>query len=106
VLPTRYEGLGRVLVEAALAGAPIVTTTIGPPAEAVMPGKTALMVPPDDPKALAGAIGALLDQPRMAQAMGERGRQFARQQFDYEKMMDAVVALWRRALGKQSGTGP
>lgn len=103
VLPTRYEGLGRVLVEAALAGVPIVTTSIGPTSEAVLPGKSALMVPPNDSKALAAAIGALLDQPRLAQAMGERGRQFARQQFDYEKMMDAVVALWRRAWGKESG---
>jgi glycosyltransferase involved in cell wall biosynthesis len=96
VLPTRYEGLGRVLVEAALAGAPVVTTAIGPTAEAVLPGETALLVPPNDPEALAAAIGTLLDRPELARSMGEKGQQFARKQFDYEKMMDDVAALWHR----------
>ena len=100
VLPTRYEGLGRVLVEAALAGAPIVTTAIGPTAEAVLPGETALLVPPDDPAALAAAIGTLIDQPQLARRMGARGQQFARTQFAYGKMMDDVAALWHRATGR------
>jgi glycosyltransferase involved in cell wall biosynthesis len=106
VLPTRYEGLGRVLVEAALAGAPIVTTAIGPTAEAVLPGETALLVPPNDPEALAAAIGTLLDQPQRARSMGARGQQFARKHFEYEKMMDDVAALWHRASGKKSGPCP
>jgi len=97
VLPSRYEGLGRVLIEAALAGAPIVTTSIETSLEAVLPGESALLVPPEDPAALAAAIGTLLDRPEMARAMGERGRQFARQQFDYEKIMDDVAGLWHRA---------
>lgn len=106
VLPTRYEGLGRVLVEAALAGAPIVTTAIGPTCEAVQPGKTALVVPPNDACALAAAIGNLLDQPELARSMGEKGRQFARQHFDYEKMMDEVAALWHRAAEKPGSYPP
>jgi len=106
VLPTRYEGLGRVLVEAALAGAPIVTTAIGPTSEAVLPGETALLVPPNDPEALAAAIGTLLDQPQLARIMGEKGRQFAQKQFDYEKMMDDVVALWHRAWRKHGEPSP
>lgn len=102
VLPTRYEGLGKVLAEAALTGLPVVTTDIGPTAEAVLPGETALLVPPNDPEALAMAIGALLEHPGRARAMGERGRRFARQHFDYERMMDDVVALWHRAYRKGS----
>jgi glycosyltransferase involved in cell wall biosynthesis len=100
VMPTRYEGLGRVLVEAALAGAPIVTTAIGPTAEAVLPGETALLVPPNNPGALAEAIGTLLDQAELARSMGAKGQQFAREQFDYEKMMDGVAALWHRTWRK------
>jgi glycosyltransferase involved in cell wall biosynthesis len=106
VLPTRYEGLGRVLVEAALAGAPIVTTAIGPTSEAVLPGETALLVPPNDAFALAAAIGTLLDQPQLARSMGEKGRNFAKKQFDYEKMMDDVVALWHRAWRKHLEPSP
>ncbi len=97
VLPSRYEGLGRVLVEAALAGAPIVTTAIETSLEAVLPNESALLVPPDDPAALAAAVGALLDRPERARAMGEKGRQFARQRFDFEKIMDGVAGLWHRA---------
>ena len=97
VLPSRYEGLGRVLIEAALAGAPIVATALDPIMEAVLPNRSALLVPPDDPAALAAAIGTLLDRPELARAMGERGRQLARQRFDYEKMMDDVADLWHRA---------
>jgi len=97
VFPSRYEGLGRVLVEAALAGAPIVTTALETSLEAVLPNESALLVPPDDPAALAAAIGALLDRPERARAMGEKGRQFARQRFDFEKMMDDVAGLWHRA---------
>jgi glycosyltransferase involved in cell wall biosynthesis len=100
VLPTRYEGLGRVLVEAGLAGAPIVTTAIGPTSEAVLPGETALLVPKNDAVALAAAIGNLLDRPELARSMGEKGQEFAKKQFDYEKMMDDVVDLWNRATRK------
>jgi glycosyltransferase involved in cell wall biosynthesis len=106
VLPTRYEGLGRVLVEAALAGMPIVTTAIGPTCEAVLPGETALVVPPNDTGALAAAISTLLDQPELARSMGERGRQFARRHFDYEKMMDEVAALWHQAAERQNSRPP
>ena len=77
VLPSRYEGLARVLIEAALAGAPIVAMAIDSTLEAVLPNQSALLVPPGDPAALAAAIGTLLDRPEMARAMGERGRQFA-----------------------------
>ena len=59
--------------------------------KAVLPNQSALLVPPDDPAALAAAIGTLLDRPDMARAMGEQGRQFARQRFDYEKIMDDVA---------------
>jgi glycosyltransferase involved in cell wall biosynthesis len=102
VLPSRYEGLGRVLIEAALAGAPIVTTAIGTSAEAVLPNQSALLAPPDDPGALAAAIGLLLDRPELARAMGEEGRQFARRQFNYEKLMDNVAGLWHKAAAGES----
>jgi glycosyltransferase involved in cell wall biosynthesis len=74
-----------------------VTSAIDTSLEAVLPNESALLVPPDDPAALAAAVGSLLDRPEMARAMGEKGRQFARQRFDYEKMMDDVAGLWHRA---------
>lgn len=76
-LPTRYEGYGMVFAEALLHGVPIVTTNVGPVPELV--GTDAgLLTSPDDPVALAGALGRLLDDGALRGAMTaaaqERGR--------------------------------
>jgi glycosyltransferase involved in cell wall biosynthesis len=96
VLPSRYEGLGLVLVEAALCGLPVVATRIGGIPEAVIDGQTALLVPPDDPQALASGIAELFDDPERAKAMGEKGRRFARDRFNWDRIMDETVEIWRR----------
>ncbi|MHB1295900.1 MAG: glycosyltransferase family 4 protein [Anaerolineae bacterium] len=97
VLPTRYEALGMVLVEAALCGAPVVASRVGGVPEAVCEDKTALLVPPDDPQALAAAIGRLLDDPALARAMGLAGQRWVAEHYDYEAMMDRRAEVLRRA---------
>jgi glycosyltransferase involved in cell wall biosynthesis len=100
VLPSRYEGFGLVLIEAALCGLPIVASRVGGIPEAVVDGETALLTPPDDPRALASAISELFDNPDRARAMGEKGRQFARERFNWDRIMDETVAIWRRTAVK------
>ncbi len=64
-LATRYEGYGMVLSEAMLSGLPVVSCRVGAVPETV--GDAALLVAPDDPGALAGAIESLLTDPGAAE---------------------------------------
>jgi len=83
VHPARQEPLGRVLLEAAASGLPVVATAVGGTAEIFPPGShSAVLVPPDDPAGLAGAVLDLLaDAPRRA-ALGAAARRRALAAFD------------------------
>jgi glycosyltransferase involved in cell wall biosynthesis len=70
VLPSRSEGLPLALLEAMALGRPIVATRVGGVPEAVVDEEEALLVPPDQPATLAGAIARLLDDPAMAASLG------------------------------------
>jgi len=96
VLPSLYDSRPKVLVEAALSGLPIITTRVGSVSDLVREEETALIVPPNDPKALARSICELIDDPNRARAMGLKGREFAHERFNRDKMKDAVAELWRK----------
>jgi len=77
-LGLEQEGFGIVFVEAAAAGTPQVAGRSGGSADAVVEGETGLIVSnPDDPRALAAALGALLSDPARRRAMGAAGRRRA-----------------------------
>lgn len=78
-MPSRYEGWGIVAIEAGAAGKPVIGTDIPGLRDAIRAGETGLLVPSEQPAALAEAIERLLDQPLERQRMGSNGRQWARQ---------------------------
>jgi glycosyltransferase involved in cell wall biosynthesis len=78
VLPSRQEGFGIVLLEAMSVGLPIVATKAGAIPELVEDGRHGLLVPPDDPQALAQAIQKLCDSPGLRAEYGRNGRARAR----------------------------
>ena len=71
VLPTRREGMPNVVLEAAAMGVPSVTTTATGAVDSLLDGETGILVPPDDPRSLATAMGRLLTDPELRQRMGE-----------------------------------
>lgn len=73
-LPSVYEELGSVLVEAMRVGLPIVATQVGGIPDLITHGVNGLLVPSGNPRALAEAIGTLLDDPELARSLGEAGR--------------------------------
>ncbi|MGB0437263.1 MAG: glycosyltransferase family 4 protein [Mycobacterium sp.] len=75
VLPSHYEPFGIVALEAAAAGAPLVTSTAGGLGEAVIDGETGLSFPPNDVAALADAVGVVLGGPAAAQQRAEAARE-------------------------------
>jgi len=99
VLPSLYEGLPLSVLEAMAAGRPVVATAIGGTDEAVVHGKTGLLVPPADPDALAGAIRTILRDPQLAQRLAEAGQARARQRFSVAAMVGCVAELYDRLLG-------
>lgn len=97
VLPSRFEGLPLSVVEAMLARRPVVATDVGSVSEAIADGETGLLVPPDDPSALARAVRSLLDDPARAAALGRAARARAIASFTaqamarrYEELYDEV----------------
>ncbi|MCO5165515.1 MAG: glycosyltransferase [Planctomycetes bacterium] len=73
VLPSEGEGLSNVLLEALASGTPVVATDVPGTREVVTPEVEALLVPPNDPAALAAALGRVLDDPDLAAGGGPGG---------------------------------
>lgn len=97
---TRPEPLGLVALEAAAAGLPVVASDHGGITEAVIDGKTGTLVSPDDPRALAGALRTLADDPRRRTEMGRRGQELVAERFDADRMVRELEQLWERALDR------
>jgi glycosyltransferase involved in cell wall biosynthesis len=97
-LPSRFEGFPLALLEALLARAAVVATDVGSVAEAVRNGKTGLLVPPDDPAALAGAVGRLLADRSLGRRLGEQGRELVLERFTAEHMARAFESLYGELL--------
>jgi glycosyltransferase involved in cell wall biosynthesis len=99
VLPSRSEGLGRVILEAMGRERPVVATAVGGIVELVDPGRTGALVPPEDATALADALVTVLAEPATARAMGrEAGRRArARDPLKEYELGIARLADWMTA---------
>jgi starch synthase len=74
VLPSRSEGLGRVIVEAFCRGRCVVGSRVGGIPDIVVDGETGLLVPPGQPDSLAGALERALVEPQLAARLGASAR--------------------------------
>jgi len=101
VLPSRWEGLPNVLLEAMAAGKPVVATAVGGIPELVVQGVTGVLVPPQDTLALADAIKGLLSDEKRALAMGSAGRQRVQQCFSMDAMISKTEALYQELLTRK-----
>jgi glycosyltransferase involved in cell wall biosynthesis len=95
---TLPEAFGQVIVEAMLAGRPVVATAIGGPAEIIEDGVTGRLVPPADATALAAAIAELECDRVTAAAMATRARALALDRFDVGRTTRAIEAVYEKAL--------
>jgi glycosyltransferase involved in cell wall biosynthesis len=102
VLPSLWEGLPFVLVEAAALGRPIVATAVDGVPEMLEDGKTGLLVPPNDPAALAGAVIRLLRDRDEAGRIGETARRLVPPRFPLRRMIDQTQNLYLDVLGAKT----
>jgi starch synthase len=93
--PSLYEPLGIVNLEAMACGTAVVASRVGGIPEVVSDGETGLLVPPDDPAALAAALTSLLSAPGRAAAMGRAGRERAVAEFGWPAIAAQTAALYR-----------
>jgi glycosyltransferase involved in cell wall biosynthesis len=97
VHPARWEGFGLAVLEAMLAGKPVVASRVSSIPELVVDGETGLLVPPDDADALADALLSVLADPARAAAMGEAGLARARSEFSVPTMAERTAAIYASA---------
>ena len=76
------------------AGLPVVATRIEGLSEIVVDGESGILVPAEDPEALAQALGALLADPDARRRMGEQGRARVREHFSRERYEGCVLAAY------------
>ena len=97
-LPSLWEGLGIVLLEAMAYARPLVASAVGGVNDVVVDGETGLLVPPRSPQALARAITSLLLSPVEAARLGEAGARRLEAEFRDDLCNERLMALYTRLL--------
>jgi glycosyltransferase involved in cell wall biosynthesis len=102
VLPSRREGLPKSLLEAAACGRPIVATDVPGCREIARADVNAILVPPDNPEALAAAIARLAQDPSLRVAYGKASRRLVEEEFSSARIGALTVALYDRLTHRRT----
>jgi glycosyltransferase involved in cell wall biosynthesis len=98
VVPSRYDGMALVLLEAMACGAAIVATRV---AGSSALGGAGQIVPAEDPRALAEAVDDLLADPAQRRLLGLAAHERVVEQYSLQRSLEGTIGLWRRL-----GAGP
>lgn len=97
VAPSLGESMGNAVIQAQLAGRPVVASRVQGHTESVIDGMTGLLVPAEDPAAMADAVARVLDDPVLASGLAEAGRRSATESFSASRYNDEMadeLASW------------
>ena len=98
IFPSVQEGLGLSAMEAGACGVPVIASRVGGIPEVVMDGETGILVPSQDPKALADAIVCLLSDSAKMLTFGKRAREIASERFSADRMVEGTITVYHKAL--------
>lgn len=101
LISSLWEGLPRVLPQAMAMGLPIVANRADGTVEAVRDSETGYLCAPGDLNGMAARCIDLVDKPLLRQEMGGRGREFAAQEFDLNRMIHQIDRLYETLLAKK-----
>ncbi len=91
VLPSYREGFGVVAIEAQAMGVPVITTDIPGPRDAIINGKTGILISTADEESLMAAMHKLKNDQDLLKAMGNKGILFVKENFEQEKFWEKVL---------------
>ncbi len=98
VLPSRTEGMGRVLIEAMASGKPVIGSNVGGIPDVIEDGRNGFLFESENVNDLAAKLRMLLSDPDLARRMGEEGRKIVDEKFssqkyveNFKKMIDMVI---------------
>jgi glycosyltransferase involved in cell wall biosynthesis len=106
VLPSRWEGLPLVLLEALAAGLPVVATRIRGVTEVIQDGVQGRLVPPGDGAALAAVLEELLEDSRVRANLSQAGRRLVRDAYSFDRVAERLGDIYRRAYSSFSQSAP
>jgi len=98
VLPSKNEGLGSSILIAMALKVPVVATDVGGVREAVIDGKTGILVPPSNPKALGEAILKLTTEKGLKESLTEEAYKLVSEKFSVESMVNSYMEVYREVL--------
>ena len=103
VLPSRSEAFPNGAIEAMAAGLPVIASATGGLLDLIDNGRTGILVPPDDPSALAHAIAGLVTSPAHASVLGAAARDEVTRRYSFDRMVRAFEDLYLSQLGMPRG---
>jgi len=102
-LPSLREGVPKALIEAACCGRPLVATDVPGCREIVRDGVNGFLVPPHNARALARALGSLIQDSALRDRMGARARQIAAAEFSLQGVIDKTLGIYSDVLPAARG---
>jgi glycosyltransferase involved in cell wall biosynthesis len=98
ILPSRYEGFGLVVVEAMSNMLPVIASNVGGIPEIIENGKDGLLVPPENPEALAKAIKQLLDDVKMRKELAKNAYKKVKEKYSMETYTKKLLNLYKSLI--------
>jgi glycosyltransferase involved in cell wall biosynthesis len=101
VLPSFFEGMGRVILEAMAMEKPVVASRVGGIPDLIDQGTNGLLVRPGDARELADALEKVLTDKGLARKLGRQGRKRMKNQFSADIMVQSIERLYRELLARK-----
>jgi glycosyltransferase involved in cell wall biosynthesis len=98
VLPAIYENFPFAILEAQSTGLPVISTNVGGIPEFLVDNENGFVIEPRDPKQLTQKLLTLLQNPKFAKEMGNRGRKLIEEKFDWRIITAQVIDLYHKLL--------
>lgn len=98
VMPSLKEGFGVSALEAGVARLPTIATHVGGIPEAVIDGKTGILVPPSDANALSDAIIKLAGNSYLRKNMGANAQQFVAENYEWNSCVDRMISIYQSLI--------